>query len=240
MPRRLLSVDGIRGSGKTSFIQGLISRCPNAVAYDPPIPRFDKIFCPGPGGSGTEVNWNELEAWWWAFGAKMTTLGATGVRGPASTRVYVVEGSLETSIFLYAQYLHHVGHLSAVRFKRMRDWYHEVRDGFTVQAKNIVLLKTSPVLAFVRLRCRANSDDAGLSLAALHVANIRLSRLYLSGSFTGSWRVVDGNCSTENALAEYSRFMHRMLMEDLPHKSRKAHARVHAAFPSDESSDDSL
>lgn len=235
-PRRLLSVEGIRGSGKSSFMEGLASHCPNVVLYDAPVPRFDKIFERVDDEGTRDINWNEVEQWWWAFGAKMVSAGATSVECPESTRVYVIEGSLETSLFFYAQYYHFLGHLSAARFKRLKDWYDTVKKGITVQAKSIVYLKVSPVLAFNRLKQRGLPEDAMISLDFLHVADLRMSRMFLAGSFAGTWRVVDGNCSIPNALKEYARLMPRMVVENLRHGTRAAHARVHAAFPADHES----
>lgn len=160
----------------------------------------------------------------------MVTAGATSVECPESTRVYVIEGSLETSLFFYAQYYHFLGHLSAARFKRLKDWYETVKKGITVQAKTIVYVKVSPVIAFTRLQQRGLPADEQVSLDFLHVSDLRMSRMFLSGSFAGTWRVVDGNCSVENALKEYSKLMPRMVMENLKHGTRAAHARVHAAF----------
>ena len=215
-------------------MKGLASRCPNVVLYDPPVPRFDKIFERAGDGEAMEVNWNELEQWWWAFGAKMVSSGATSVEAPESTRVYVIEGSLETSLFFYAQYHHFLGHLSAARFKRLRDWYETVKQGLTVQAKYLVYLKVSPVVAFTRLRLRGLPVDSCISLNFLHAADLRMSRMFLSGSFSGTWRVVSGNSSVESALDEYSKLMPRMLVENLRHGSRAAHARVHSAFSPEE------
>jgi Deoxynucleoside kinase len=224
-PRRLVAVEGVPGAGKSKFIDWLCARYSNLEHYEPPVPRFESIFRESGDGDRVEVDFNELERWWWAFGTHMLEHGVCGVSPTRSTKVFVIEGTLETSVFIYAQYHMYMGKMTPVQYRELTSWFYRARGGLTVSPKIIFYLQVNPVVAFNRLRARGAPQNAKMSLEFLRTADRRMAYLNLGYRWGGRWYCLNGSVDTALLAPEVEKLAPLMFDCNVPHGHPDAHVR---------------
>jgi Deoxynucleoside kinase len=202
-PPRLLSVDGLRGSGKSTLLAGLLEAYPLLIHYPPPVPRFDEAFATTSGPGWADVDLNCVERWWWDFGQFVLRHGGCGVDAPNETRTFVIEGSLCMSIFLYGQYLQHVGRISKAHFTRLMQMFKRSQRSLVVRAGDTLYLQTDYQIAYDRLKARNDPRDGNISVEFQRACQDRFAQMCMfAGGFQGWDHVVDGNKSAEEVLEE--------------------------------------
>lgn len=192
-PRRLLSIDGIRGSGKSTLLAELLKVYPLLIHYPPPVPRFDEAFASIPGRDPAEIDLNCVEKWWWDFGRFVLDQGGCGVDAPNETRTFVIEGSLGMSIFLYAQYLEHIGRISKPHFARLVQMFQRSQRSLVMRSADTIYVQVDHKVAYDRLKARNDPQDGNISVEFQRVCVDRLGQLCLFGGFQGWDHVVDGD-----------------------------------------------
>lgn len=108
-PPRLLSIAGIRGSGKSILLAGLLETYPLLIHYPRPVPRFKEAASSSPGSGLADIGLNCVERWWGDFGHFVLSQCGCSVDAHNEAWTFVIEGSLGMSIFLYGQYLARAG-----------------------------------------------------------------------------------------------------------------------------------
>lgn len=201
-PPRLLSVDGIRGSGKSTLIAGLLKAYPLLIHYPPPVPRFEEAVSSSPGPGLTDIDLNCVERWWWDFGQFVLSQGGCGVDAPNETRTFVIEGSLGMSIFLYGQYLEHIGRISQGHFTRLLQMFRRSQRSLVMRAGDTLYLEIDYKKAYDRLKARNDPRDGNISVEFQRVCQERLGQICMFGGFQGRERVVNGNLSMDEVLEE--------------------------------------
>lgn len=192
-PRRLLSIDGIRGSGKSTLLAELLKVYPQLIHYPPPVPRFEEAFATSPGSEPAKLDLNRVERWWWDFGRFVLDQGGSGANAPNETRTFVIEGSLGMSIFLYAQYLEHVGRIPKPLFARLVQMFKRSQRSLVMRSGDTIYVQVDHQVAFNRLKSRADPQDGNISVEFQRVCVDRLGQLCMFGGFQGWDHVVDGN-----------------------------------------------
>lgn len=201
-PRRLLSIDGIRGSGKSTLLAGLLKAYPLLIHYPPPVPRFEEAFATSPGSGPVDIDLNRVERWWWDFGQFVLSQGGCGVDAPNETRTFVIEGSLCMSIFLYGQYLAHIGRISKANFTRLMQMFKRSQRSLVMRAGDTLYLEVDYQTAYDRLKARNDPLDGNISVEFQRACMDRFGQMCMFGGFQGWDRVVNGDKSAEEVLEE--------------------------------------
>jgi hypothetical protein len=205
-PLRLLSVDGLRGSGKTTLIAGLLKAYPLLIHYPPPVPRFEEALSASPGSGLTDRDLSGVERWWWDFGQFVLGQGGCGVDAPNETRTFVIEGSLCMSIFLYGQYLEYTGRLSHVQFKRLVQMFQRSQRSLVMRADDTLYLQVDYQTAYDRLKARNDPHDGDISVEFQRVCQDRFGQMCaFTGGFQGRDHSLDGDRSPEEVLEQAKR-----------------------------------
>lgn len=153
-------VEGNIGCGKTTFINFFAS---HADIFTEPIKLWQNV-----GGFNLLNLQYEDPSRWAGLFQSYVMLNALKIHlTPNAKPVKIIERSLFSSHYCFAENLYHIGKLHEAEYQVLSDWFNFLTTHPEVSVDLIVYLKIKPEKALERIQSRARSEENNISLTYL-------------------------------------------------------------------------
>lgn len=218
--KRLFFVEANISAGKSTLLRNL--RANGHTVLDEPLDTWQNYYVDESTGE------NILEKFYsdmgrWSFDFQVVVMCTRYQRLvdaiESDAEVVILERSLHTDRYTFAESLHDSGHMSDLQWKIFLSWYktfiHASRNVFRDTEINYIHLHTTPEECHRRMRIRDRTEEAGVPLDYLQKLNEK-HQAWLRGAsgdvpdekvLDEKVHVVDGNQSEESVLRDVLRII---------------------------------
>lgn len=175
----IVSLDGNIGAGKSTLMEKLRVAMPEVDVVVEPVGEWMRL-CNAEGRSLLELFYEDKRRWAYTFQncAVLTRLrsawSALGAAEAAGKRVVIMERSVLTDRFVFAEMLRASGDIDALEWDMYMKWY----DTFiaTMPIRGIIYLSTDVATSAARCRLRGRPGEEGIPLSYLEALDAQHDR----------------------------------------------------------------
>lgn len=202
--KKLIYVEGIIGSGKSTVLQNCATTYPGILVMPECVSDWQNMHTQG----GKNINLLELyykDTKRWGFVFQIQVLKTLAERHHdimASEAVVMAERSLQSSVKLFAQLAWESQFLSPLEYTVINNWYEYLRRSTPIEPTHVLYLATSPTIAMERINRRGRPEEKNLSIEYLERLQQRQECLLHNEEYGGKIIKIDGNQSEEAIMKE--------------------------------------
>lgn len=155
-------VEGNIGCGKSTFLS-LCDEYASIEVIAEPVEQWMNVA----GVNLLENFYADPSTWAIAFQSYVTLTMLKGHLQPVGTPIKVIERSLGSARHCFVEGMLADGVLSPCLYAILQEWYQFIDDKFVVKPDLIIYLRTTPTVAYDRMRSRSRPEEGGVPLQYL-------------------------------------------------------------------------
>lgn len=202
--KRLIYVEGIIGSGKSTVLQNCAKKYPGILVMPECVSDWQNLHTQrGETINLLELYYKDTKKWGFTFQIQvLKTLAERHHSITTSEAVVMAERSLQSSVKLFSHLAWESQLLSSLEYTIINNWYDYLRQSTPIEPTHVLYLATSAEIAMERINQRGRPEEKTLSVEYLERLRLRQECLLHNEEYGGKIIQINGNQSEENVMAE--------------------------------------
>ncbi|XP_030563699.1 deoxynucleoside kinase isoform X1 [Drosophila novamexicana] len=156
-------IEGNIGSGKTTFLNHFQKYDKDVCLITEPVEKWRNLN----GVNLLEKMYKDPQKWAMPFQSYVTLTMLQAHTAPTAKKLKILERSIYSSRYCFVENMFRNGSMELGMYNILQEWYKFIEESIHVQSDLIIYLRTSPEVAYERIRQRARSEESCVPLKYL-------------------------------------------------------------------------